>query len=178
MIRNWEEYLRGTEKDPLVQLAILKGQFEVIHPFCDGNGRLGRMIIPLFLAENEILSSPAFYISAYFDRTRDAYYARLLHISASGDLNGWISYFLTAIRNQAKRNIIQAERIVTLHEKMKTTIPQVIRSQYSIAVIDALFQRPIFSTGDFSEKSAIPSESAKRILQKLRSRNYRTYPGR
>jgi Fic family protein len=167
MIQNWEEYLLGTEKDILVQLAILKGQFEVIHPFCDGNGRIGRMIVPLFLAEKGILCSPAFYISAYFDSTRDEYYTRLRNISASGDINGWISYFLTAIRDQAVQNITQAQRVVTLHEEMKSTIPQVIRSQYSIAVIDTLFLRPIFSTSDFSEKSEIPSESAKRILQKL-----------
>lgn len=168
MIRNWEEYLHSTEKDPLVQLAILKGQFEVIHPFCDGNGRIGRMIVPLFLAEKKILSGPAFYISSYFDRTRDEYYSRLLNISASDDLNGWISYFLTAIRDQAIHNSTQAQRIVTLHEEMKITIPQVIRSQYSIAVIDTLFKKPIFSTSNFAEKSDIPIESAKRILQKLR----------
>lgn len=99
IIGNWEEYLPGTEKDPLVQLAILKDQFEVIHPFCDGNGRIGRMFVPLFLAEKGTLSCPAFYISAYFNSIRDEYYTRLRNISASGDINGWISYFLTAIRD-------------------------------------------------------------------------------
>ena len=168
MIRNWEEYLLGTEKDPLIQLAILKGQFEIIHPFCDGNGRIGRMIVPLFLSQKGLLSYPAFYISSYIDQTRDEYYIRLRNISATGDLNGWISYFLIAIRDQAIRNTVQAQRIVTLYEEMKSTIPQVIRSQYSIAVIDTLFQRPIFSSGDFSGKSEIPAESVKRILQKLR----------
>lgn len=168
MIRNWEEYLLGTEKDPLVQLAVLKGQFEVIHPFCDGNGRIGRMIVPLFLTRKTLLSCPAFYISAYFDRTREEYYTRLLQISKSGDLDGWISYFLTAIREQALRNIIQASQVVALHDEMKRTIPQVIRSHYSVAVIDTLFDRPIFSSTDFAAKSEIPSDSAKRILQKLR----------
>ena len=168
MIHNWEEYLLGNEKDPIVQLAVLKGQFEIIHPFCDGNGRIGRMIVPLFLAEKKLLSYPAFYISAYIDRTREEYYTRLLNISKAGDLNGWITYFLTAIRDQALKNITKAQLVVALHNEMKIAIPQVIRSQYSIAVIDTLFERPIFSTGDFAEKSQIPPESAKRILQKLR----------
>lgn len=108
-------------------------------------------------------------ISAYFDRTREEYCTRLLQISKSGDLNGWISYFLTAIREQALRNIIQAEQIVALHDEMKRSIPQVIRSHYSVVVIDTLFDRPIFSSTDFAEKSQIPSDSAKRILHKLRA---------
>ena len=168
MIHNWEVYLIGPEKDALVQLAVLKGQFEVIHPFCDGNGRIGRMIVPLFLMEKNLLSYPVFYISAYFDRTREEYYNRLLQISQSGDFNGWISYFLNAVRYQALLNITRASDIVALYESMKRVIPQVIRSQYSISVMDALFQRPIVSSTDFMEISHIPPESGKRILQKLR----------
>ncbi len=168
MIHNWEDYLLGPEKDVLVQLAVLKGQFEIIHPFCDGNGRIGRMIVPLFLMEKKLLSYPSFYISAYFDRTREEYYNRLLHISQSGDLNGWISYFLYAIRDQAFINITRSSQIVALYDEMKNIIPQVIRSQYSIAVIDTLFQRPIVSSSDFIEISQIPPESGKRILLKLR----------
>jgi Fic family protein len=168
MIHNWEEYLVGPEIDVLVQLAVLKGQFEVIHPFSDGNGRIGRMIVPLFLMEKNLLSYPAFYISAYFDRTREEYYSRLLQISQTGDLNGWISYFLRAIRDQALLNIVRASDILALYESMKSLIPQVIRSQYSIAVIDTLFQRPIISSTNFLEISHIPPESGKRILQKLR----------
>ena len=168
MIHNWEEYLIGPEKDALVQLAVLKGQFEIIHPFCDGNGRIGRMIVPLFLMEKNLLTYPAFYISAYFDRTREEYYTRLRQISQSGDLNGWIAYFLNAVRIQALLNIIRASDIVSLYDSMKSIIPQVTRSQYSIAVMDTLFQRPIVSSTDFMEISQIPPESGKRILQKLR----------
>ena len=83
-LSNWEDYLYETEKDPLVQLAILKAQFELIHPFRDGNGRIGRMLVPIILYHKKILSQPMFYISAYLERNRDVYYERLL-----GNIQRW-----------------------------------------------------------------------------------------
>lgn len=84
-LSNWEEYLYSTEKDPLVQLAVLKAQFELIHPFLDGNGRIGRMLVPIILYHKKMLSRPMFYISAYLERNREVYYERLLAISKEGD---------------------------------------------------------------------------------------------
>ncbi|MCA1916524.1 hypothetical protein [Methanospirillum hungatei] len=92
-----------------------------------------------------------------------------MQISKSGDLDGWISYFLNAISEQALQNIIPALQVVALYDEMKRTIPHVIRSHNSVDVIDTLFDRPIFSSTDFAAKSAIPPESAKKILQKLRN---------
>ena len=103
-LSNWEEYLHMEEKDPLVQLAILKAQFELIHPFSDGNGRIGRILVPLILYYKKTLSSPMFYISAYLERNRSIYYDRLLAISRDNDWNGWISFFLQAITEQAEEN--------------------------------------------------------------------------
>jgi Fic family protein len=80
-LSNWEDYLYETEKDQLVQLAILKAQFELIHPFRDGNGRIGRIIVPIILYRKKILSQSMFYIRAYLERNRDVYYERLLAIS-------------------------------------------------------------------------------------------------
>jgi len=87
-LSDWEDYLHSEEKDALVQLAILKAQFELIHPFLDGNGRIGRMLVPLILYHKGILSSPMFYISAYLERDRDIYYDRLLSISPGKRWNG------------------------------------------------------------------------------------------
>ena len=166
-LSNWEDYLYFTEKDPLVQLAILKAQFELIHPFRDGNGRIGRMLVPIILYHKKILSLPMFYISAYLERNRDVYYERLLAISRDGDWNGWISFFLQALVLQSVENCKKARAILDLYNGMKTRVAMVTRSQYSIQTIDVLFSSPIINSSDFSLKSGIPDRTAQRIIQKL-----------
>lgn len=88
-----ETYMHSDEKDRLVQLAIIHVQFEIIHPFLDGNGRVGRMLIPLFLYEKKVLSSPMFYISAFLEAYRSEYYSRLNAVSSKNDWTGWIIFF-------------------------------------------------------------------------------------
>ena len=166
-LSNWEEYLYSTERDPLVQLAILKAQFELIHPFLDGNGRIGRMLVPIILYHKKILSRPMFYISAYLERNREFYYERLLAISRDGDWNGWISFFLAALSEQAEENSKKARAILELYNGMKTRVPEIIRSQYSLQTIDVLFSSPIINSSDFSRKSSIPGRTAQRIIQRL-----------
>ena len=166
-LSNWEDYLYLTEKDPLVQLAILKAQFELIHPFRDGNGRIGRMLVPIILYHKKILSQPMFYISAYLERNRDVYYERLLAISRDGDWNGWISFFLEALVLQSEENSKKARAILELYNGMKTRVAKITRSQYSIQTIDVLFSSPIINSSDFSIKSGIPDRTAQRIIQRL-----------
>lgn len=170
-LANWEEYLYSTERDPLVQLAILKAQFELIHPFLDGNGRIGRMLVPIILYHKKILSRPMFYISAYLERNREAYYQRLLAISRDGDWNGWISFFLQALVLQSEENSVKARAILGLYNDMKTRVPEITRSQYSIQAIDVLFSSPIISSSDFAARSRIPDRTAKRIIQRLEQEN-------
>ena len=107
---NWERYLHAEEKDPLVQLAIAKAQFELIHPFLDGNGRLGRMLVPIFLFEKELLADPMFYLSAYLEEHRDLYYRRLQAVSQENDWNGWVAFFLTALVEQAETNLLKTQK--------------------------------------------------------------------
>ena len=166
---DWETYLHFEEKDPLVQLAIARAQFELIHPFLDGNGRLGRMLIPLFLYEKRLLSSPMFYLSAYFEKNRQEYYTRLNAVSRNCDWNGWITFFLRAVIHQARENSAKARRILALYERMKREAPDITHSQFVIQTIDALFDRPIFQTGDFMLRSGIGRVSASRILGALKS---------
>jgi len=165
---NWEKYLHFEERDRLVQLAVAKAQFELIHPFLDGNGRIGRMLVPLFLFEKGILSSPMFYVSAYFEEHREVYYERLQAVSREDDWNGWIQFFLTAVVEQAQVNTGKAGAILALYQRMKTAIPEVTRSQYAIQAIDALFDRPIFTSTDFIVRAGIPDDSARRILKTLK----------
>ncbi len=166
---NWEKYLHDEERDRLVQLAVVKAQFEIIHPFLDGNGRMGRMLIPLYLFDRGLLSSPMFYLSAYLEEHRDVYYERLLSISRDDDWNGWISFFLTAVVEQAAVNTQKTQEILALYERMKEEVPTIVRSQYVIQTIDALFDRPIFRITDFIQRSGIPPASARRILGVLRA---------
>ena len=168
---NWEEYLHFQEKDPLVQLALAKAQFELIHPFLDGNGRIGRMLVPIFLFEKMVLSSPVFYLSSYLEENRDAYYQRLRAISSDGDWNGWIAFFLNAIIEQSRINTDKTHSVLALYDRMKRDVPAITHSQYAIQAIDAIFQRPIFQSTDFIRQSDIPKASALRILDALRSRS-------
>ncbi len=164
---NLESYIHFDEKDRLVQLAIIHAQFEMIHPFVDGNGRVGRILVPLFLYEKGMLSNPMFYISEYLEKYRDKYCAKLQAISENRDWEGWILFFLTAIVEQAIINSDKAKAVLELHEKIKSEIAKLIRTQFSIPAIDTLFGRTVFTTTDFVTRSGIPKNSAMRILDKL-----------
>jgi Fic family protein len=166
-LSNWENYLYSDEKDALVQLAILKAQFELIHPFCDGNGRIGRILVPLILYNKKMLSSPIFYISAYLERNRDVYFERLLGISRDNDWNNRISFLLQAIMEQAEENSSKARSIIELYRQMKVKIPEITRSKYSIQVVDSIFSKPMFSSADFVKAFGTNRMAAKRILTDL-----------
>lgn len=164
----WEKYLRAAEVDPLMQAAIVHAQFEMIHPFKDGNGRIGRLLIPLFLYSKKVLSSPMFYLSAYLESHRSDYYRHLLAISQKNEWQGWISFFLEAMSIQARENADRVRQIMTIYEEMKGKIREITRSQYSLQALDAIFARPIFQTGDFVERTGIAKQTAMPMLRHLR----------
>jgi Fic family protein len=169
--QRWQyRLLRSTRrpKPSKVRQAIVEAQFELIHPFQDGNGRLGRMLVPIFLFEKALLSSPTFYLSAYLEEHREVYYHRLQAISQEDDWNGWVAFFLIALVEQARSNSLKTRKIMLLYERMKEYIPQATRSQYAIQAIDALFDRPIFQTSDFAARAGVSKSTADRILRKLK----------
>ena len=165
----WEKYCHADEKDRLVQLAIVKAQFELIHPFLDGNGRLGRMLVPLFLYEKGLLSSPRFYMSAYLEANRDLYYERLKAISRDGDWNGWIGFFLSAVAEQAALNIEKARKVNALYRRMIIIAVEATHSQFTHSAIDCIFDRPVFLSSEFVQRSGIPKSSAARIISILKN---------
>ena len=169
-ISRWEKYLHEDFPDPLVQLALIHAEFEALHPFLDGNGRLGRMLIPIHLYQRKIIRQPVFYISAYLLNHRDEYYERLLAISRDNDWNGWCSFFLTAIRVQAEGNIGKCEAILHLYNKLKHRTVDLTQSQYAILTLDWIFKKPILKSSDFKnvDISGIPKSSARRILKSLK----------
>lgn len=164
----FEAYLAIDDIDPLVQVAVVHAQFELLHPFNDGNGRIGRILIPLFLYQKRALASPMFYLSEYLEAHREEYYARLRGISREKDWTGWIVFLLEAIRMQAETNTVRVRQIRELYDRIKHQVFDLIRSQYAPRVLDALFDRPIFQSSDFIERSGIPKDSVLQFLRKLR----------
>jgi len=166
----WERFIHSQQDDLLVQLAIIHAEFESLHPFMDGNGRLGRMLIPLFLFERKILSSPTLYVSAHLESCRDEYYNRLLAVSRDGDWTGWCAFFLEALRVQGSVNAEKARALIDLYNGMKKWISEQTKSPYGIHALDFIFQRPIFSASAFVGQSGIPKPTAKRIISVLREK--------
>lgn len=143
----WEKYYHADRPDALVQLAVVHAQFEIIHPFLDGNGRIGRIVIPLFLYEKKLLSRPMFYLSAYLERHRDEYIARLRALGQSPEAwNEWIAFFLRAIDEEARANADKARAIIDLYESLKKRVIDLTRSQYAVPLLDQIFERPLFQS--------------------------------
>lgn len=149
-LQAWEHYLNSDDADFLLQTAVVHAQFELLHPFKDGNGRIGRILIPLFLYQKRALSQPMFYLSEYLENHREEYYQRLKGISAEGDWNSWIAFFLQAITTQAAQNSARVAAIQALYEEMKLAIQEATRSQYTVHVLDAIFSKPIFRSSDLT----------------------------
>ena len=166
-MKAWEHYIHEEVPDRLVQIAILHAEFEAIHPFLDGNGRIGRMLVPLMMWQYGLIREPMFYISAYFESRRDAYYDRLLSVSRDDDWTSWILFFLDAVKAQAQDNLKKTEDILALYENMKNQVSQATRSQYAIYALDWLFEQPIFSSTSFIKTANIPKPTAQRILRVL-----------
>ena len=168
---SWEHYFtNATTADVLVQLAIVHVEFEALHPFKDGNGRLGRMLIPLFLFQRKVIASPDFYMSSYLEANRDEYQERLRAVSRQGDWTGWCAFFLQGIKSQSAENERKARGILTLYNRLKNEMADLTRSQHSIRATDFLFENPIFSAPMFTNYSRIPKPTAARILGLLRQK--------
>lgn len=167
-LEDWENYMAVNDCDLLLQTAVVHGQFELLHPFKDGNGRIGRILIPLFLYQKKKLSQPMFYLSSYLEANREEYYLRLQNISREGDWNGWIAFFLQAITEQAKSNSAKVKKILGLYEDMKRKIHEITHSQYTVHLLDALFDRPTFETTDLLKRMKIHKSTALSLVRRLK----------
>jgi len=165
----WERYLHENAPDRLVQLAIVHAEFESLHPFLDGNGRIGRMMLPLFLFDQKLLHAPMFYLSEYLEANRQEYYERLLAVSRDDNWTDWCQFFLEALTRQANQNEAKVRQILELYQKRKEWTVRKTRSQHAIRALDFLFASPIFTSTNFIEGARIPAPSARRILNILSS---------
>jgi Fic family protein len=167
----WEKYYHSDQPDLLVQLAVIHAQFEIIHPFIDGNGRLGRILIPLFLYEKGLLAKPVFYLSAYIEANRDEYVDKLRALGRRRSAwNDWISFFLIAITRQAEANTLAARRIIELYERLKPEVISLTNSKFAVPMLDVLFERPILSPSAFDGHLGVPSRPmVMSFLERLKS---------
>ena len=165
----WASYLASEDEDPVLQVAIAHAQFEILHPFKDGNGRIGRMLIPLLLFQRKTLSRPMFYLSEYLETHRDQYYDGLLAITDKGNWQGWIEFFLNAIILQADANLVKVKQILELYDKLKLRFIGATRSQFAVPSLDAFFMRPILNATDFSRLAGIENRvTANGILSQIK----------
>ncbi|MCD6270157.1 Fic family protein [bacterium] len=152
LLSNWEKYINSyQEKDVLVQIGVAHYQFEAIHPFTDGNGRIGRLLIPIFLYQRKILPYPVLYISEYFEKHRREYYDLLNQVSQKGEWESWLKFFLDAIRIQSQRTAAIIYQTKFLYETLKRDI-SAVNSIYAINLLDAIFTKPIITFASIKNK--------------------------
>jgi Fic family protein len=161
-----EKFLHDRSLPPLIHAALCHYQFEAIHPFLDGNGRVGRLLIILLLAEQNILPKPLLYLSAFFEATRDEYYRQLHRVSADGAWNGWLVYFLSGVALQAEDALSRAERINGLLDQW-TRIVASSGSQVAADMVRHLAVNPYVTSKKSAEDLGIAYSTAKRAVQKL-----------
>lgn len=155
LLSNFEKYIHSEDViDPLVQIAIAHYQFEAIHPFMDGNGRVGRLIIPLFLYEKKITAYPNIYISEFLEKNRSVYYELLREVSEKENWISWIKFFLDAIFEQTKITLERVVKIEKLYKDLKEKMPE-INSIYANSFLDAIFIKPTFTTKSIKKTSKI-----------------------
>lgn len=160
--------LIGNEQMPiLLRAALAHVEFEALHPFQDGNGRVGRMLITLMLWTGGAISAPHFYISRYFDDHKAEYIGALREVSATGAWDKWCSFFLTGVKKQAMQNLEVAETIHGCYEEMKLRFADLLSSKYSVAALDYLFTNPVFRNNRFTRNAGIPSQTAARFTRIL-----------
>ncbi|MEQ8426358.1 MAG: Fic/DOC family N-terminal domain-containing protein [Gammaproteobacteria bacterium] len=155
--------------DPIVQAALVHAQFELIHPFDDGNGRIGRILIPLFLVRRGSIVSPSLYISGYLEENRDHYYECLENISRSGDWNGWLDFFLNAVIEQSENNLALVRKIITLYEEKKRELSDLLHTDQAIYILDMLFDTPVFRANELHERLGIQRQRAAQYLRRMKN---------
>lgn len=161
-----EKYINSDDTlDPLIQAALIHYQFETTHPFLDGNGRVGRLLITLFLMEKDILSTPALYISYYLKMNRIEYYDRMTQVRRTGDYEQWISFFLQAFADSAEDAIHTIDRLTALHDKSTKLFDSLTKRQRTsvLKVFSYLESNPIIDI----QKTATTLEMSYNTVSKV-----------
>lgn len=171
-LRDWERFLHDSvgTVPPLVAAALLHYQFETIHPFLDGNGRLGRLVVVLYLMHAGELPQPILALSPWFERDREAYYARLQGVRERGELEEWLQYFLTGVSRQATLTAARAERLTDLRDRYRRGLAG-DRSN-AIHVVELLLSNPFITTARVTRHLGVTSAGAINVIRRLEERGW------
>lgn len=167
LLTDWERFAHEEPEMPLlVQNALLHSQFETIHPFLDGNGRLGRLLLVFFLVAKDRLSAPLLYLSAYLERKRQDYYDALRAIQETGDAIPWIELFLMAVKTQADDAVKRSQRIIELRERYRQAAAS-IGTANAAALVELICETPIVTTKSIELALGISRPTALRLLRRM-----------
>jgi Fic family protein len=156
LMKNWVEFVHDEAMDPLVQAGIAHYQFEAIHPFMDGNGRIGRLLIPILLYSKDLIPYPYLYISDFFEQNRKHYYEALRGVDRDRDWDAWISFFLYGIKETSKQMQDKVVKMYQLYGRLNEELVD-LNSQYSQLLLDLLFEKPIISSKEILRQLDQPS---------------------
>ena len=162
----WEQFLHDESLPPLVHAAIAHAHFEAIHPFLDGNGRVGRLLTTLLLVARGILPSPLLYLSAYFEATRDEYYTHLLAVTERGAWEEWLSYFLRGVVLQSDDALQRIERLDDLLAGWRGELAG-SRSRLPARALDLFAENPFWTVGGIAERLEVAFTTAQRSINRL-----------
>ena len=166
-LENLFAYINESSDPILIKTALMHLEFEALHPFQDGNGRIGRMLITLLLWSSGAISEPHFYVSGYMEKNKDEYIDTMREVSKNNNWESWCIFFLNAIEKQAIKNLEIAESIKSLYEEMKPIFSDTLSSKWSVNALDYIFTNPIFRNNRFTSKSGIPGPTAARFTRIL-----------
>lgn len=164
----WESFVNESHNlPPLVRCALMHYQIETIHPYMDGNGRIGRLLITLFLCASGVLTTPLLYLSAYFERDRQRYYDELLNVSVTGDWERWLSYFLDGVYRESRDVLERIRRVRNLQEEWRELLLNRRESANGLRLLEDLFAHPITTVSRVSRLLEISDPGARQVLNRL-----------
>ena len=162
----WEQFLHDETLPPLVHAALVHSQFEAVHPFLDGNGRVGRLLITLLLVKQGVIPSPLLYLSAYFEATREEYYDRLLGVTERGEWEEWLTYFLNGVALQSDDAVDRIQRIDGLFSQWKMGLAQ-LQSRLPERALDLFAENPFWTVTGVARRLEVAFTTAQRAIDRL-----------
>jgi len=168
LLKNFEEHLQNPSKEVpiLTQCALMHYQFETIHPFFDGNGRIGRLLIILYLIRHKKLSQPLLYLSSYLEEHQDEYYAKLNKVRETSNYLVWVKFFLKAVKVQAKETNRSVQKIIKLQKRYETLLRKSKSNVHTIRLLRLLFLNPYVTTNDVAKHLKVTFPTAQSTIKK------------
>lgn len=172
LLTDWERFVNddGRSLPALVQAALMHYQFETIHPFLDGNGRIGRLLINLVLMERKRLPLPLLYLSNYFETHREEYYERLQAVREDADIEGWLVFFLDAVRAQADDAVARSRRLISIRESYHS---EAIKERSSLPrLVDIIVRNPFVTVKSVQDQLELTNQGARNLIKNAETRGW------